>query len=518
MLHRTDHNKGRPSHEVRCAECGCLFDHGVLVAGCDSPNCCCRDIAGQPRPVSHAEPIEDETTNRESTEQEHVSNAAKGAVLTADEGVPAVETAERRGLLGLYDRLLAWKLPGLPENLGVIQWIFSASLRMPRATAAALVTAWTGVIIALWVGAVIAIGSIILTAFGVAVSGHAAGALAFTSNTSGGVVFLSAFAAGVVGFGAGFATVYASSLLGGLSLVAAALFVGIVVGFVIALIWLCMERRILQWRGYREPSRREWDQYLTNPWQTVIENMDIHGSMPWLLIMDTPIPQAWTYTRTIVISKGMLEGLDTGELTGVLAHEMTHWRQGDGLALRMVAYFAWPVAICYSVGMFLSGRSGASESGASETPHSSGKSTSKGAVNFLTFFAWMLLWPAWLLTKFVVVPMMAGESRKIEYQADAGAAEAGLGGGLQRALERISAFEIPKNAWDAALMSTHPPTELRIESLDEGGIQRAKPPGAIAEVSATRVGQMFGVLAVLVVVAVSPHIPVWHNSHTTWWW
>jgi predicted Zn-dependent protease len=49
---------------------------------------------------------------------------------------------------------------------------------------------------------------------------------------------------------------------------------------------------------------------------------------PRLLIMDTPIPQAWTYSRTIVLSKGLLEGLDRGELAGVLAHEMVHWRRG----------------------------------------------------------------------------------------------------------------------------------------------------------------------------------------------
>jgi hypothetical protein len=67
-------------------------------------------------------------------------------------------------------------------------------------------------------------------------------------------------------------------------------------------------------------------------------------------------------------------------------------------------------------------------------------------------------------------------------------------------------------------MSTHPPTELRIESLEVGGIKRAEPPGAIVEVSAKRVGQMFGVLAVLVVAAVSPHIPVWHHNHNDWWW
>jgi hypothetical protein len=67
-------------------------------------------------------------------------------------------------------------------------------------------------------------------------------------------------------------------------------------------------------------------------------------------------------------------------------------------------------------------------------------------------------------------------------------------------------------------MSTHPPTELRIESLEEGGIQRAKPPGAIEEVSSKRVGQMFGILAVLVAAAISPHIGLWHSSHGSWWW
>jgi Zn-dependent protease with chaperone function len=337
------------------------------------------------------------------------------------------------------------------RGLGTIEWIFSASLRMPRATIAALATAWTGIILALWVGAVSAIGSVVITAFGLTASGHFAGVLDFTSKTSGGIVFLSALIAAVVGFGTGFSATYASSLFASVSVAGAALFIGIVIGMVFGLIGTVMEPRLLAWRGYRRPSEREWNDHLTNALQTVVDNMKLRTT-PRLLIMDTPIPQAWTYSRTIVLSKGLLEGLDRGELAGVLAHEMVHWRRGDGLALRMVWCFGWPVGVLYNIGMFLSGARFPSPSGgasgggtgAGEIPNVSGQSVVKGAVTFLTFFGWMILWPTWLLTKFFVVPMTAANSRTIEYEADAGADAAELGGGLARALAQLSAFEIPR--------------------------------------------------------------------------
>jgi Zn-dependent protease with chaperone function len=40
--------------------------------------------------------------------------------------------------------------------------------------------------------------------------------------------------------------------------------------------------------------------------------------------------------------------------------------------------------------------------------------------------------------------MTAANSRTIEYEADAGADAAELGGGLARALAQLSAFEIPR--------------------------------------------------------------------------
>lgn len=438
----------------------------------------------------------------------------------------------RRGIVGVYDRVLAWRLSGLPDNaegvpMGTLQWVFASSLRMPGATTAALLTAWTGLLVALWIGAVSAIGSIVVTAFGVSVSGHLAGVASFTSRTSGGIVFLSAIIAGGIGFWTGFTATYASSFLSGISVVAAALFVGIVIGLLFGLVGTVLEPRLLSWRGYRRPSEREWNLHLSAAMQTVVDTMELR-STPDLRIMDVAIPNAWAYSRTIVLTKGLIEGLDPGELAGVLAHEMTHWRRGDGLALRMVWCFAWPVAVCYSVGMFLSGArfgpaaapplgtaagGGAGGAGAQQQ-HVNAAAVSRGAISFISFLGWMLLWPAWVLTKFLVVPATAADARRIESEADAGAAIAGLEGGLVRALDKLQAFEQARNAWDAALVATHPPIELRIEALEEGTFPQPEP---LVPFTAKRAGWMFGLLVILAGIAVSPHVPTYHHHHDTWW-
>lgn len=432
-----------------------------------------------------------------------------------EDAIPAQPAQVPTTTTNVWRRVVDWKLEGLPDGMGTFQWLLAASFRMPMATTAALITAWTGVVLALWVGAISAIGSVVVTAFGVGVSGHLAGVVTFTSKSSGGIIFLSAIVAALFGFGAGFSATYADSTLGGLSVVAASLFVGIVIGLVMGLIATAMEPTLLRWRGYRRPSMREWNTSVEGALQTVVNNMRLSNS-PKVLIMDTAIPQAWTYSRHVVLSKGLLEGLDAGELSGVLAHEISHWRRGDGLANRMVWSFAWPVAVLYSVGMFLSGaRFGVDDTAAGAQAHASGKSVIKGSTTFLAFLGWLFLWPAWLLTRFVVVPMTNSDSRLIEYEADAGAAAAGLGGGLERALDRLAAFEVARNAWDAALMASHPPIELRVEALHEETYQVPSEP---LTASAGRVTWILGLLLVLAAAAISPHIPVWHHKHDNWWW
>ena len=30
--------------EMRCAECGCLVDAGLVIERCGDPDCCCKDV------------------------------------------------------------------------------------------------------------------------------------------------------------------------------------------------------------------------------------------------------------------------------------------------------------------------------------------------------------------------------------------------------------------------------------------------------------------------------------------
>lgn len=421
----------------------------------------------------------------------------------------------RRRIRRWWHVCTSWRLEGLPEGLGTFEWLFSASLRLPGATAGALFTAWTAAVIALWIAAFSAIASIVLTAFGITVSGQAAGVFAFTSHTSGGVIFLGALVAGAVGFGTAFAAIYTSSTIGTIPLVATALLIGIVIGLVFGLISTLMEPKLLAWRGYRRASAREEREHLNEAVAMVRASMNLR-STPYLLVMDSAVPQAWTYTRTIVLSKGLIEGLDTEELAGVLAHELTHWRRGDGFAMRMVWCFGWPVGILYGLGMFLQG----ARFGASEPPHSSGTSTAKGATTLLTFLGWMFLWPSWLLTRFVLIPMTANNSRLAEYEADAGASAIGLGDGLSRALKRISVWEGNRNAWDAALAQSHPPTELRLEALDGDSPQQKDitAPTNVTAISKENAAWLGILVLVLVVLAFSHYIPVLHTRPTNPFW
>ena len=435
----------------------------------------------------------------------------------------------RRGLVGRYDRLMAWRLDGLPEGLGTIEWVLAASFRMPGATVAALGCAWTAVIVALWAALFDAIGSVIVSVFGVSFSGHFAGIVSFSSHTAGGLAFLGAIAAAAVGFAAGFTATYANSFSHAVPVVAAALFVGLLQGLIIGLVGTAMEPTLLRWRGYRRPSRREWDLHIENALQTVVDAMKLgtgSRSHPRILIMDTPVPQAWTHARTIVLSKGLIEGLDSGELAGVLAHEMVHWQQGDGLANRMVWAFGWPITVLYALGMFLAGNrfgpqkseahiTAPAASGAAQMPQVSVATVRRVGTTLLGFLGWLLLWPSWALIKFVMAPVAASESRTAEYAADAGAAAVGLGGGLERALERIAPWESGRTAWEAVLSATHPPLELRIEALENAAYTAPEPAEPITK---SQAGWTWGILITLLAVALTPLVPSVHHTSHGWWW
>jgi hypothetical protein len=102
-----------------------------------------------------------------------------------------------------------------------------------------------------------------------------------------------------------------------------------------------------------------------------------------------------------------------------------------------------------------------------------------------------------------MVPAVASESRRIEYEADAGAAVAGFGPTLHKALERLAPFEGGRSAWEAALSATHPPMELRLEALDH---HEYHPPHPVKMPSTEEVVVVLGLLLFLLVVTLQPLI------------
>src|SRR5207248_4911105 len=177
------------------------------------------------------------------------------------------------------------------------------------------------------------------------------------------------------------------------------------------------------------------------------EGMNLDG-LPRFAMDDSAMPGAWSHMRTIVLSTGLLQTLDDGELRGVLSHELHHWRTGDAVGLHLVWACAWPIALTANVGLFLAG---------------AGRKSRRGAL--LVLAGWAIAWPAWVILRFLIVPVVASTQRRYEYMADAAAGQLRYGAQLSTALRKLSTFESGRTGWERAMKATHPHTELRIEAL-----------------------------------------------------
>jgi Zn-dependent protease with chaperone function len=350
--------------------------------------------------------------------------------------------------------------------------ITGAVLRMPRTIIVALLATWTAVVVALWLALLGGLAAVVVLLVQAA-TGEATSVVIFNVHTGGVLTFASVIAAFVAGVAGGFVAVYGLLLVSHPSEVASSLLTGAVVAAGISWVALVLEPRLLQLRGYRTPSRREFEGTIGPALMEVAEAMglDVRDGggrregglwLPLILVSDTPIPQAWTHGRTIVITKGMMEGLDPTELQAVLCHEMNHWRMGDGIAMRMVAAVSWPLVLTYNLVAMLTGV----QTGTQKAGQKGSSIVVKTGPPIVTVIAWIVLWPIAFLIRWVIVPLSAAESRRIEYEADAGVAAAGMGAALIRALERLPPFEAGRTAWETALTRTHPPIEHRIDHLE----------------------------------------------------
>lgn len=334
-----------------------------------------------------------------------------------------------------------------------VEWLRSGVRRHSVAAVIALICGWTGVWISFW-AAVAGLLLGILVATGL-VDNNSIGLFFFHIGAGQAVTVASVFSGAALGAIGGFIAIPVLILVHDPIQTVVAVASGAVITAVVVIAVATFERPLLRLRGYRRLSRDEVRRVAPLV-KNVADAMNL-PALPRFGMADSLVPNAWTHMRTIILTAGLLQTLDDAELTAVLAHELQHWRSGDAVGGRVVWAAALPVALLCNIGLFLTGRG---------RPHAS---SGPAAVvsGFLLILGWIIAWPAWAITKLILVPVTASTQRRYEYEADAAAAQIGLASALSSALRKMGAFEAGRTGWEETMAATHPPTELRLEALQE---------------------------------------------------
>lgn len=213
----------------------------------------------------------------------------------------------------------------------------------------------------------------------------------------------------------------------------------------------------------------------------IVENLSITAGlpMPALYIIDDPAPNAFATGRdkehaSVAVTSGLIAMMDKNELSGVLAHELSHIGNRDILLSTAVVVLVGFIAILahiFTRSLWFGGRrQGGDREGSGQL----------GAILAIVGIVFVILSP--LIAQLIQLAI----SRRRESLADAdGALLTRYPEGLASALEKIQAYGAPMKAANnatahlyisnpfgskagsglARLFMTHPPTEERIAAL-----------------------------------------------------
>ena len=214
----------------------------------------------------------------------------------------------------------------------------------------------------------------------------------------------------------------------------------------------------------------------------LLENLCISRgiTMPKLQIIETDVLNAYASGMNekqykVAVTRGLLNALDDQELEAVLAHELTHIRNGDVRLMVVAVIIAGIVTFAGELafrGFFRGGASGRTWSSSSSS--SSGKKGGGGAIAII--IALVIIAVAWFLS--LVIRFALSRSR--EYLADAGAVELtknpdAMIAALRKIEGRAEMPSVPSGIMEmcienqknsiADLFSTHPSVARRVEKL-----------------------------------------------------
>jgi heat shock protein HtpX len=231
----------------------------------------------------------------------------------------------------------------------------------------------------------------------------------------------------------------------------------------------------------------------------LLENLCISRGipMPKLKIMDSEALNAFASglnpkQYAITVTSGLVDRLDDAEIEAVLAHELTHIKNGDVQMMVIAVIIAGVVGffgelmfrLFFQGGVRIGGWSGG---GSSSSSSSSSNRKSGGSAIIVVILAVVLIMLAWLLSQVVKLAL----SRSREYLADAGSVEltknpdamiaalrkietcGELPGATSAVMEMC--VDNPRSGF-ADLFATHPSVESRVNALVKFGGGHYQPP------------------------------------------
>jgi heat shock protein HtpX len=239
--------------------------------------------------------------------------------------------------------------------------------------------------------------------------------------------------------------------------------------------WYFSDKIVLWSSGAKKVTREQFPEL-----HDIVERIVARNSLPKpkIAVINTNMPNAFATGKgprssVVVVTTGLMDLLDTEELEGVLAHELTHIRNRDVLVLTLASLFSTVAWYLMQFGFY--GGMGYGYGGGRD------RNNSGGALIIVIVVA-MLTW----VISFLIIRAI---SRYREFAADRGSAQMTgkpvklanalmkISGGMRqvpskdlRQVEGLNAFFIVpalSGSTIGNLFSTHPPVEKRIQKLME---------------------------------------------------
>ena len=214
--------------------------------------------------------------------------------------------------------------------------------------------------------------------------------------------------------------------------------------------------------GARKPTVAELER-IDGLWRAVAQANDIPADRYVLRVLESDELNAFACGgHLVVVTTFAIDELTTGELQGVLAHEVSHHLGLHTVAITIGHWLSGPVVLLARIGFYL-------ENVATAASRSFGKRSTVvaalGRVGAVVMHAFSWIFTAAIRGGDALANLVGHES---EFEADQRAVSMGFGRELASALRRVLAMGGMQRpvGWRARLAASHPPARTRVARIE----------------------------------------------------